>query len=168
MLTLVGEDKPGIVAALTDALYVGGCNLGEASMMRLGGNFTMMLMVQCDKSQAEIEGMVQPVASEMGCRVHVDAIQGRLHQHMEPDVRVVVHGADQAGIVARVTRVLAEAGMNIIDLETDVGGSENKPLYMMLIEGHASRGIEALEEALQAMELGSLQVTISPINTLVG
>ncbi|MEW8430322.1 MAG: amino acid-binding protein, partial [gamma proteobacterium symbiont of Ctena orbiculata] len=39
MLTLVGEDQPGIVARVTDALYRGGCTLGETSMIRLGGNF---------------------------------------------------------------------------------------------------------------------------------
>ena len=34
MLTLVGEDRPGIVAHLSAALFDGGCNLGEATMMR--------------------------------------------------------------------------------------------------------------------------------------
>jgi len=46
MLTLVGRDRPGIVARVTRALYAGGCHLGETSMMRLGGNFTIMMMVQ--------------------------------------------------------------------------------------------------------------------------
>src|SRR4030067_3820292 len=48
MVTVVGKDRPGIVAGLTEALYRGGANLGEASMARLGGNFTIMLMVQID------------------------------------------------------------------------------------------------------------------------
>jgi len=39
MLTLVGEDRPGIVAKLTAALFAAGCNLGEATMARLGGIF---------------------------------------------------------------------------------------------------------------------------------
>ena len=30
---------------VTRALFEGGCNLGEASMIRLGANFTIMLMV---------------------------------------------------------------------------------------------------------------------------
>jgi len=33
MLTVVGADRPGIVAKLTEALFRGGCNLGEASMV---------------------------------------------------------------------------------------------------------------------------------------
>ena len=46
MLTVGGKDRPGIVSQVTAALYRGVCNLGEASMIRLGGNFTIMLMVQ--------------------------------------------------------------------------------------------------------------------------
>ena len=45
MLTVVGRDRPGIVSQVTLALYKGGGNLGEASMVRLGGNFSIMLMV---------------------------------------------------------------------------------------------------------------------------
>lgn len=168
MLTLVGEDRPGIVAGLTSALFEAGCNLGEASMMRLGGNFTMMLMVTSDKTREEIEAIVQPVAEKLQCRAHVDAIEGHLHQHVEPDVRVVVHGSDQAGIVAQVTGMLAEAGFNIVDLETDVGGTEEDPAYLLLIEGHATKGVEALEQALANLDLGQLQVSITAINTLVG
>ena len=168
MLTLVGEDRPGIVAELTTALYEGGCNLGEATMMRLGGNFTIMLMVSCDKTRHAIESMVTPVAEKLHCRIHVDGIEGHLHQHLEPDVRVVVNGADQAGIVSSVTKALADAGLNITQLETDVGGDESNPFYMMLIEGHSTNGVEALEAAMQGVDLGSLKVTITPINTLIG
>ncbi|NIQ01387.1 MAG: amino acid-binding protein, partial [Nitrospinaceae bacterium] len=46
MLTLVGKDRPGIVARISEALFQGGCYLGEASMARLGGNFSIMLMVR--------------------------------------------------------------------------------------------------------------------------
>nr|WP_243448334.1 ACT domain-containing protein [Candidatus Thiosymbion oneisti] len=42
MLTLVGVDRPGIVARVTHAVFEAGGNLGEASMLRLGGNFTIL------------------------------------------------------------------------------------------------------------------------------
>ena len=45
MLALVGKDRPGIVAEVTHVLYEMKGNLGETSMVRLGGNFTIMLMV---------------------------------------------------------------------------------------------------------------------------
>ena len=62
MLTLVGEDRPGIVARVTDALYHSGWNLGEASMMRLGENFTIMMMVSGAGEPATMEEVLRPVA----------------------------------------------------------------------------------------------------------
>ena len=38
--------------------------------------------------------------------MHVDHIEGGLHQHREPDVRISVYGADRAGIVAHVVVLL--------------------------------------------------------------
>ena len=133
MLTLVGQDRPGIVARITHALYEGGCNLGEASMMRLGGNFTIMLMVQHDGTVKTLAALVEPVAESLDLHLHVDRIEGHLHRHLEPDVRITVHGADRAGIVAQVTGALAEAGLNILDLYSDVAGSVAQPIYILHI-----------------------------------
>jgi len=46
MLTVIVTDKSGIVAKVTAALDATGCNLGETPMIRLGGKFTMVLLVQ--------------------------------------------------------------------------------------------------------------------------
>ncbi|MFQ5487489.1 MAG: glycine cleavage system protein R [Gammaproteobacteria bacterium] len=153
MLTVVGQDRPGIVAHLTHALYEGGCNLGEASMMRLGGNFTIMLMVQFQGTAKALREVVEP---------------GGLHRHVEPDVRITVTGADRAGIVAQVTGALAEAGLNILNLESDVAGSEERPIYIMHIEGQAREGIEAVRSALEVVARDGIEASLSAIDTLIG
>lgn len=168
MLTLVGEDRPGIVAKLTHALFEGGCNLGEASMMRLGGNFTIMLMVGSDLKIKQLTELVNPVAESLGLHLHVDAIKGALHQHLEPDVRITVYGADRPGIVSEVTTALAESGLHILDLESDVAGSEDAPIYIMHIEGHAAEGIDSLQAALDVMKSRGVEATLSDIDTLIG
>ncbi len=168
MLTVVGQDRPGIVARVTSALYQGGCNLGEASMLRLGGNFTIMLMVQYDGSGDALLAVLQPVGEELGLHCHVDEIEGGLHRRLDPDVRVTVFGADRAGIVARVTTALADAGMNILDLESDVAGSEDKPIYVMHMEGRAGKGVKALESALAPVAKEGVEVRVSPIDTMMG
>ena len=117
MLTLVGKDRPGIVSHVSAALFDGGCNLGEASMIRLGGNFTIMLMVQFEGTVHALEQLVEGVAESLNLHLHIDVIEAHLHQHLIPDVRITVYGADRAGIVAKVTAVLAEVGLHILDLE---------------------------------------------------
>ncbi len=171
MLTLVGKDRAGIVAKVTEALYRGGCNLGEASMLRLGGNFTIMLMAYSALDQAELEHLLQPVAQDLGLRVHVDSCEDELYRQAVPDVRITVHGADRAGIVAQVTAVLAGAGLNIVDLESDVGGGAEQPFYLMHIEGVATQGIAALQAALDTLahsEQGrGIEARLTPIDTEV-
>lgn len=168
MLTLVGKDRPGIVAHITSALYEGGANLGEASMMRLGANFTIMMMVQFAGTKHTLEEVVGGVAESLDLKLHIDVIDGRLHEHRIPDVRITVYGADRAGIVAKVTGVLAEAGLDILDLESDVAGTEADPIYIMSIEGHALEGIPALESALEIVRGDGIDANLQRIDTMIG
>jgi len=168
MLTVVGKDRPGIVAHVTSALFDGGCNLGEASMIRLGGNFTIMLMVQHQGSVKSLQEMLSSVTESLDLHAHIDKIEGELHHHVEPDVRITVFGADRAGIVAKITGALAEAGLNILNLESDVGGSESQPIYVMHIEGCANEGIESLQSALDVVTKEGIEAKLTPIETLIG
>jgi glycine cleavage system transcriptional repressor len=169
MLTVVGKDRPGIVAGLTDVLFKVGANLGEASMARLGGNFTVMLMVSTDKADSNaLRAALSSLTQSMQLTLHVDAIEGKLHQHVEPNVRVTVHGADRPGIVAQVTAALAAVDCNVLDLESDVGGTDLKPIYVMTIEGHGARPFAQIETALNALRQTGIEVHVSPIETLVG
>lgn len=169
MLTVVGKDRPAIVARITSALYNnGGCNLGEASMTRLGGNFTVMLMVHYAGDVATLEQLVAPVSESLGLKLHVDQIEGQLHRHPEADVHITVFGADRAGIVAQVTTVLAEAGLDILDLQSDVAGTEDKPIYIMQIEGRALQGVAALESAVQILDGKGMDVHLEPIDLMLG
>lgn len=167
MLTVVGADRPGIVAQLTDTLYRGGCNLGEASMARLGGNFAVMLMVEGQDASA-LEQLIRPVTNALGLRLHIDPIDGVLHRHQEPNVQVTVHGADRPGIVAQVTGALAQTGFNILDLYSDVGGTAERPIYIMIIDGHATGGVDTVETALAPLRANGIEVRVSALDTLIG
>ena len=168
MLTLIGEDRAGIVAAVTRALFDRTMSLGETSMMRLGGSFTIMMMVSGASSADAVADAVRPVAEPLGLRAHVDPIAGGLHQHVVPNVRVRVSGADRAGIVAQVTGALAEAGFNILDLASDVAGTERQPVYIMHIEGYSDAPLERLQAAVAPLAREGVDVQVSAIDTLYG
>lgn len=138
-------------------------------MVRIGVNFTIMLMVQFARTAEELDRILQTVCDSLDLRRHVDKIEGQLHRHLEPDVRLSVHGADRAGIVAQVTRVLAEAGFDILSLESDVGGTASDPLYIMHIERIASKGMDSLKNALKVFEgENDVEVHLSEIEILRG
>ncbi len=168
MLTLVGKDQTSIVAQLTTALFEAGCNLGETSMIRLGNNFTVMMMVDSPEGESRLRTLLQPVVDQLQLVLHVDAIVCALHQRPVPDVCILVHGADRAGIVSRVTTAAATAGLNILDLESDVAGTPAEPIYILQIEGVAGQGIEAIEAALEPLRAEGIKVDVRPIDTLIG
>lgn len=163
VLTLVGADQSGIVAAVTRALAAENCELGETSMMQMGSNFSMMMRVRHD--DIDLATVLNPVCESLGLHLHIDDDVDGAQMLSEPDVNITVYGADRSGIVAEVTSVLAEAGLNIIDLETAVGGTEEKPIYIMMIEGTAANGIDALEAAAENIAEG-IELNIVAIQTL--
>lgn len=168
LLTLVGADRPGIVARVTHALCQLGCNLGEASMIRLGGNFTIMLMVGGTRSEDQILSALAPVAEEMGLRIHLDPSHGGLHHHLTPNCQVRVMGADRAGIVADVTGKLADQGFSILELESDVAGDPARPVYIMNIQGYCAATLETLTDALRPVRDSGVSVEVSPVDLLIG
>lgn len=168
MLTLVGQDKPGIVAKITTALFAAGAQLGEASMMRLGGNFTIMLMVKAEQTVEQLNQCIEPVVKAMNLNSYFQDIEASLHQHEIPDTRITVYGADRPGIVAQATTQLLEAGFNIMDLESDVAGNEVEPIYIMHIEGVAANGTEALEQAMEQIKMKGVHVDVTSIDVMIG
>ncbi len=166
VLTLVGADQSGLVAAVTGILYRQGCSLAQASMMRLGANFAIMLRVSHEEA-TDLSSILSDLCAEMNLHLHIDEDVAADVAVTDPDVQVTVYGADRTGIVAQVTSALALAGLNIIDLETDVGGTKEHPIYIMTLEGISSNGIEPLQTAIDELSL-DVEVNLDEISTLRG
>jgi glycine cleavage system transcriptional repressor len=137
-------------------------------MIRLGGNFSIMMMVSGELAPEELRRALSPVATELALRVHADAVEAGLHQHLVPNFQVRVTGADRAGIVADVAGALAAVGFNILELESDVAGDARRPVYIMNIQGYSQTTIEALEEAVAGLRGAGITVDICPVETLIG
>jgi glycine cleavage system transcriptional repressor len=129
-ITVIGRDRPGIVADVTEVLARLGANLTDSTMTRLRGHFAMTL-VCLGPGAAEVEAGLAPLGTGGQLLTTVRVIDGEADAVPagEPYL-VAVHGADRLGIVAAVTRVLAEAGGNVTDLTTRLTG----PLYVVVAE----------------------------------
>ncbi len=155
LLTVTGRDRPGIVARVTRILFETGCNIADSSMTRLGGAFTVMLILRppAELTLAELDMQFQVLAEEMGLTIHIGSVSEReAVSFSAPDPEneciISVLGADQPGIVYRVAKILAEEGGNVVDLHTRVLGSEKRPVYSMFIEAELVNGLENLENRL--------------------
>ncbi|MFA9431486.1 glycine cleavage system protein R [Egicoccus sp. AB-alg2] len=131
-VTAVGADRPGIVAAVADVLHERGGNVEDSAMTILGGHFAIVLIVRTDDQPQELREALESATSGLGLVVSVSRAEGT-RRPAEPTHLLSVYGADRPGIVAGVTRTLAELGANITDLETQVIG-QDEPVYAMVIE----------------------------------
>jgi glycine cleavage system transcriptional repressor len=153
-ITVIGPDRPGIVADVAEALAGVGANLTDSTMTRLRGHFAMTLI--CTGAGVEAASLALEPLDGVTTTVrevdHADAAAGG-----EPWV-VSVHGADRLGIVAAVTRVVAAEGGNITDLSTRLAGS----LYVLIAEVDLPPGVSdelAEQLAVAGAELG-VEVTL--------
>ena len=143
-ITVVGHDRPGIIAQAADVLSRCGMNLEDSSMTLLRGHFAMTLICAGEADAAQIEAALQPLVNGS-----LDVTVREVPE--EPDLPplgstylVTVHGVDRLGIVARLASVIAEAGGNITDLTTRLSGA----LYVLLAEVDLPRSADVA--ALQA------------------
>jgi glycine cleavage system transcriptional repressor len=59
--------------------------------------------------------------------------------------------------------------LNILNLESDVGGNPENPVYIMHIEGVAGKGLEPVDKALQTLAReNNVVASMTPIDTMVG
>jgi len=150
-VTVLGRDRPGIVADVTAALAAVDGNLEDSTMTLLRGHFAMVVLVRTTADEASVERILQPLTADQSLRVDArlladDAAGGG---SVGPTYVLSVHGADRPGIVSAVTRAVADHGGNIVDLGTRLGAG----LYVLTAELELPAGTEvaALERDLEGV-----------------
>ena len=135
VITAVGRDGPGVVAALAKVVYDLGGNLDDATMTRLHGAFAAMVAARLPegKSAEDVREALAPLAADRGLTVTVQTVSDA-HSETPPDTLLTVYGADRPGIVYQVASALASRGVNITDMDTRLTGTPDAPVYVMLLE----------------------------------
>lgn len=142
-LSAIGRDRPGIVAGVAEALSRHGANIEDSQMRILGGHFAMMLLVEAADEET-LRADLGRVAESLG----LDAVSlspvDPAGEAVAPTHLVTVYGSDHPGIVHAFAGALAARGVNITDLQTQLGGS----VYMMLLEVAVPAGVDLERELL--------------------
>ena len=136
-VTVIGPDRPGIIAAVSGVLMEHRGNLEDTSMSILGGHFAMVLLVAVpdDVGPDELSTALADVAAPMALTVAVAPVDEPHGGHgAGAAFTLTVYGADRPGIVHRVTRAVADHGGNVVDLATRVVGDPGRPVYVMLLD----------------------------------
>jgi glycine cleavage system transcriptional repressor len=130
-ITLIGQDRPGIVAEASDILAGLGLNLTDSTMTLLRGHFAMTLICVGEPSASVVEAELGPLTASGAL---VATVREVVPEDWTPPAGghgvLSLHGADRLGIVAAVTGLLAGVGANVTDLTTRLSGE----LYVLVAE----------------------------------
>ena len=171
-VTVVGKDRPGIVAAIAEGLFNLGCNIADSNCTMLGGEFAMILIVSLKRpfSKSRLIEELKPVCDRIGMTLGVRTLHPDEVARQETDGEICmisVYGADQPGIVYRVTRELASRSINITDRNTKLIGTAEEPVYVLMLEvalpdGESAEGVEQILATLKKelhVEIGVRVIT---------
>ena len=163
-ITVLGHDRPGIIADVTAALALRDANVEDSSMTLLGGFFAWTLVVGSEAPPAAVAADLAFLESdELVVTVFEVAERPASAGSAVPYV-ISVHGADRVGIVSAITAAIASFDGNITDLQTRLGGG----LFVVIAEADFPPGTQ--EEQLRAAlaEVGTqvgVEVTVIPAET---
>ena len=130
-ITVLGQDRPGIIAETTERLAGLGLNLEDSTMTLLRGHFAMVLLSAGTRSADEIEAALEPLTDGGALTVTVREVQPDEGAPAAGTPWILsVHGGDRPGIVSAIVAEVARAGGNITDLTTRLAGA----LYVVVAE----------------------------------
>lgn len=165
-ITAIGRDRSGIVAGVTEALFEEGCNLQDVSSTILGGHFSMMLVVRVPQgvSADDLGSRLVPTAEKLGLLVSVKPVDDEEREVVPPTHMVSVYGADRPGIVYRVAELLSRKKANITDLTSRVIGSDEEPVYALILEVAVPGDVDVAQELDRLRSELGIEISVHPID----
>jgi len=139
-VSVMGADRPGIVAGVSRVLYENTCNIEALSQTVIMGQFAMIVVVaplKGSKTEA-LEKALAELAREMRLEIHVRVLDQEGRRGFDPGEAepfvITVRGEDRPGLVSAITAILAEQGINITRLGAEVVPLGQQLEYIQIYE----------------------------------
>jgi len=116
VLTVIGDDRPGLVEQLATAVSLHHGNWLESSMSNLSGKFAGIVCVSVPEEQ--LVALTDALAALPGLRVTSEVSLLPVAQRGHRRLKLSLVGHDRIGIVREVSQVLARHALNVEDLST--------------------------------------------------
>ena len=139
ILSVLGQDRPGIVATITAVLAGQQCNIENVSQTILQSQFAGIFVVSIPPDFS-LEVLEQGLTTEMqvlDLSVQVKAVQNQetifFPDDSEPFI-ITTEGPDRIGLVAGITEIIARYGANITNLQAVFKGGDAPGDNIMIYE----------------------------------
>lgn len=154
LLTITGQDRPGLVERVAGVIADHGGNWLESRLIHLGGCFAGVVRVEIpEAAQALVKADIAALADE-GLTVTATPASGGVSAGAV-QVFVEVTGLDHPGIVSQISTAVARAGLNVEEFTSEVTSApmSGEPLFTatMRLAGEESADVEGLSESLERL-----------------
>ena len=163
VLTVIGQDKPGLVSAISQRITAAGGNWLDSRMASLAGQFAGLLLVSVPREKTEALIASLQTLGQQGLRIVIEegisqvAAGGRM-------LKLELTGHDRPGIVRDISDALARQQVNIEEMETAFynGSFSGENMFEMraTLRAPAQLTDAALRQALENLA-NNLMVDIS-------
>jgi glycine cleavage system transcriptional repressor len=134
LVSILGPDRVGLVAAVADYLFNAGVNLGDTAFATLGtgADFRAVCELPDNTTTGELEQGLGALEELKGAQVQVVpyAFDPTHSESGRVTHRITIGGGDQLGLVARLSEVFRQYEANIVRLEARKLSAEDGGLYV--------------------------------------
>ncbi len=155
VVSIVGADRHGIVSALAERAQRYGANWAASRLTRLASEFAGTVHFEVPRENADaLEAALRGLESS-GLQIVIARSDGAKVPDSFRSVELELVGEDRVGIVSGVTKILAERGVSIESLHTEIIRSGVSGKQTFKIEAHLLVPLALSVDALRT-ELGGL------------
>ncbi len=135
VLTVIGEDKPGLVELLSSTVTTHDGNWLESRMSRMAGKFAGIVRVEIPESSVAAFTAALASLAARGLKVTAEptatATATATAAVSHPALRLEVIGTDHPGIVRDIARALSGRNVNVEELSTECTSApmSGEPLF---------------------------------------
>ena len=165
IVSVLGHDRPGIVATVTGILFEYGCNIENVSQTILKTEFagSFIISMPPDLTQEELRKALNEGLAATNMHIHIESVleqkPGLEPSAVEPFV-ITTKGPDRKGLVASISAIIARYGVNITNLQAVFKGGNEPENNIMIYEVDIPVDIDR-QEFYQALRAKAESLTLS-------
>ena len=131
IITVLGKDRPGIIASVSTCLYELDCNVENANQMILQNEFAGFFIAEPPEhyTAESLKESIDGKLSGQKLHIHVNLMESG-GNGMGPSAAegenfiISTIGPDRKGLVARISQIIASHGANILNLKAVFKGGD--------------------------------------------
>jgi glycine cleavage system regulatory protein len=136
VVTLIGADRPGIVSLLSDRAQRFGANWAASRLSRLAGEFAGMIHFEVPRANADALAAALQALESTGLKLVIARSDASEAPAGLRGVELELVGDDQVGIVSKLTRILAESGVSIEHMHSEIVGASAAAAKTFKVAAH--------------------------------